>query len=64
MQKSRLYLPAKKMGAGHKGMAILSMTTREDLLQCGKKEARMIKEVAGHKGVEMGRSYPHCPPHG
>ena len=47
------------MGAGLKGTVTFSETTRADLVQHGKEEARMIKEVAGHKEVEMGRSCPH-----
>lgn len=46
------------MGVRLKSKAILSMTTRADLLQ-HEKETRMIKEVAGHKEVEVGRSCPH-----
>ena len=46
------------MGAGLTGTVIFSVTTRADLVQHGKEEARMIKEVTGHKKVEMGRSCP------
>ena len=46
-----------KIGTGLKG-------TRVDLLQHEKEEARIKKEVAGHKEVEMGRScLPLSPPH-
>ena len=50
--------PSQQWGLGQSPV-MLSVTTGRIFCNMGKKEARSIKEVAGHKEVEMERSCPN-----
>ena len=58
MPRSNPCLPANNESWAQSPV-MLSVTTGRIFCNMGKKEARSIKEVAGHKEVEMERSCPN-----